>query len=107
MPDGHPEEFDEDMATPLCDLSHTSTCSPCDAIFTYTDKDIDLISDELGISWGASKTIPFGTVVPYLGFVWNLDMHTVAIPAEKVSQCDQRMGEEANAHLGRGTEVIQ
>jgi len=83
MPDGCLEEFDEDMATPLCDLSHTSTCSPHDAIFAYTDKDIDLLSDELGIPWENPKTIPFGSVIPYLGFIWDLDTCSVAIPAEK------------------------
>jgi len=83
MPDGCPEEFDEDMATPLCDLSDTSACSPHDARFAYADKDIDLLSDELGIPWETSETIPFGAVVPYLSFVWDLDMRTVAIPVEK------------------------
>ena len=83
MPDGRPEEFDEDMATPLCDFSHTSAHSPDDAIFTYADQDIDLLSDELGIPWETSKTIPFGSIVPYLGFLWDLNMRSVAIPAEK------------------------
>lgn len=83
MPDGRYEEFDEDMATPLRDLSETSTRSPSDAIFTYADADIDLLSEELGIPWESSKTIPFATVVPYLGFLWDLDARTVAIPAEK------------------------
>ena len=83
MPDGCPEEFDEDMATPLCDFSHTSAHSPDNAIFTYADQDIDLLSDELGIPWETSKTIPFGPIVSYLGFLWNLDTRSVAIPAEK------------------------
>ena len=83
MLDGHPEELNKDMTTPLCNLSHTSTCSSHDAIFTYTDKDINLISDELGILWETSKTIPFDTVVPYLGFVWNLNACTVPVPVEK------------------------
>ena len=83
MPDGHLEEFDEEMATPLCDLSHTSACSPHDTIFAYDDKDIDLLSDELGIPWETSKTIPFGSVIPYLSFVWDLNTCSVAIPAEK------------------------
>ena len=83
MPDGRPEEFDEDMATPLCDFSHASARSSDDAIFTYTDQDIDLLSDELGIPWETSKTIPFRSIVPYLGFVWDLNARSVAIPAEK------------------------
>ena len=83
MPDGCPEEFDKDMATPLHNLSHVSTHSPRDALFTYADTDIDLHSDKLGIPWEASKMIPFRPVVPYLGFIWDLDMCTVAIPEEK------------------------
>lgn len=83
MPDGRPEEFDEDMASPIRDLSSVSAHSANDALFTYADEDIDLLSDELGIPWESSKTIPFGSVVPYLGFVWDLEARTVAIPAEK------------------------
>ena len=83
MPDGCPEEFDEDMATPLCDFSHTSACSPDNAIFTYADQDVDLLSDKLGILWETSKTIAFGPIVPYLGFLWDLNTCSVAIPVEK------------------------
>jgi len=87
MLDGHPEEFDENMATPLRDLSHTSIRPPGDTLFTYADMDIDLLSKELGIPWESSKTIPFGEVVPYLGFVWDLNACTVAIPTEKKLKC--------------------
>jgi len=83
MPNGRPEEFDKNMATPLRDLSHTSACSPNDALYTYTDNDIDDLSERLGIPWEVSKSIPFGSVVPYLSFIWDLDTRTVAVPAEK------------------------
>ena len=83
MPNGRSEEFDEDMANPLQDLSSTSERSQEDALFTYADDDIDRLSDELGIPWETSKTIPFGSMVSYLGFVWDLDARTVAISAEK------------------------
>jgi len=83
MPDGCPEEFDEDMATPLSDLSHTAAHSPDDAPFTYTSVDIDLLSEELGIPWESSKMVPFGFVVPYLSFIWDLNTHMVEIPEEK------------------------
>ena len=45
--------------------------------------DIDLLSDELGIPWETSKTIPFRSIVPYLDFVWDLNACSVAIPVEK------------------------
>jgi hypothetical protein len=80
MEDGRLEEFDEDNSSPLQLLSSRS--SP-DSLYTYTDKDIDRISDFLGIPWEPSKTIPFGPVVPYLGFNWDLDVKIVALPDTK------------------------
>ena len=69
MPDGWPEEFDEDMAT-LYVISYVSPLTfSFDAVFTYADTDIDHISEMLSIPWESSKTVPFGFVVPYLGFV--------------------------------------
>ena len=65
MPNGRPEEFDEDMASPLCDLSSVSACPPNDALFTYADININNLSETLGIPWEVSKSIPFGSVVPY------------------------------------------
>lgn len=41
------------------------------------------ISEMLGIPWESSKTVPFGFVVPYLGFIWDLKARTVAIPESK------------------------
>jgi hypothetical protein len=83
MPDGRPEEFDEDMSFPLRNLSSLSLRLTDDAQFTYADADIDRISNELGIPWEHSKTVPFSNVVPYLGFVWNLTARTVEVPLEK------------------------
>ena len=83
MPDGRPEEFDKDMVAPLCDLTNASTRHPDDASFTYADVDIDLLSEELSIPWELSKMIPFSMVVTYLGFLWDLNARTVAVPTEK------------------------
>ena len=83
MPDGRPEEFNEDMAAPLCNLTNASMCHPDDTSFTYADVDIDLLSEELGIPWESSKMIPFSMVVPYLGFLWDLNARTVVVPTEK------------------------
>ena len=82
MPNGCSEEFDEDMASPLQDLSGNLECSPEDTLFTYVDNDIDHLSNELSIPWEMSKTIPFRSMVSYLGFIWDLDVHTVAISVE-------------------------
>ena len=52
-------------------------------IFTYCDKDIDLISEQLSIPWEPSKTVPFSPIIPYLGFNWNLPEHMVTITENK------------------------
>ena len=83
MPDRCLKEFDEAMAAPLCDLTNTSTHPPSDASFTYADVDINLLSEELGIPWELSNMIPFAMVVPYLGFLWDLNACMVAVPMEK------------------------
>jgi len=83
MPDGKPEEFDEDCSAMLRDLSENLPCSAADSDYSYSDHDIDEVSARLGIKWEESKTIPFGFLVPYLGFEWNLKDRTVSIPEKK------------------------
>ena len=83
LPDDSPAEFDEDAACPLADHSSLPNRSDLDALFTYCDTDIDSISGQLGIPWEPSKTIPFSSSVPYLGFDWNLAERTVAITEKK------------------------
>ena len=83
LPSGHAEEFDEDCSTPLQDLSNRSPRSPDDQKFAYADADIDRISARLGVVWQASKSVPFGTEVPYLGFRWDLHARKVYLPDEK------------------------
>ena len=83
MPDGLPEEFDEDASFPVLDLSQTSPRSPADAEFSHCLADIDALSQVLGIPWESSKDIPFGTLVPYIGFTWDLVALTVSIPDAK------------------------
>jgi hypothetical protein len=83
MPDGSPAEFDEDAACPIADFSSLPNRSDVDASFTYSDADIDLISGQLGIPWEPSKTIPFASSVPFLGFDWNLSDRTVALTEKK------------------------
>ena len=83
MPDDSPAEFDEDAACPITDHSSLSNRSQPDSLFTYCDADIDHISGQLGIPWEPSKTIPFSSTVPYLGFDWDLSERTVAISEKK------------------------
>ena len=71
------------MAAPLCNLTKASTHHPDNTSFNYADVDIDLLSEELSIPWELSKMIPFSMVVPYRGFLWDLNACTVAVPTEK------------------------
>ena len=83
LPDGSTEEFDEDCSVPLKDLANASPCSEKDLDFAYADADIDEISSRLGIQWEPSKSIPFGSEVPYLGFRWDLRARVVFLLDEK------------------------
>jgi hypothetical protein len=83
MPDDSPAEFDEDAACPIVDHSSLPDRSEHDSLFTYCDADIDRISAQLGIPWEPSKSIPFASKVPYLGFDWDLSERTVAITEKK------------------------
>ena len=45
--------------------------------------DIDAVSDDLGIPWEKTKDIPFSTMVPFIGFLWDLDARTVSLSDSK------------------------
>ena len=83
LPDGSLAEFDEDASCAFSDLSARSPRPLHDASFTYSDADIDALSEHLGIPWEPTKTVPFGEEVPYLGFIWNLATRSVSIPEGK------------------------
>ena len=83
LPNGQPEEFDENCAMPLQDLANASPRSVKDQSFAYADEDIDRISQRLGIRWEHSKTVTFGSEVPYLGFLWDLHNREVHLREEK------------------------
>jgi len=50
---------------------------------SYADADIDTQSERLGIRWEAFKTVPFGTEVPYLGLLWDLNARSVCLLERK------------------------
>ena len=83
LPEGSQEEFDEDCSASLLDLAENSSRSAKDCDFPYAEADIDKISAHLGIRWEPSKSIPFGTEVPYLGFRWDLQARMVHLLDEK------------------------
>lgn len=83
LPNGWIEEFGDDMAFSVHDLSSQSPRSVEDACFSCCMADIDLISHELGIPWDPSKDQPWLEEVIFTGFVWNLTSNTVTIRDEK------------------------
>ena len=83
LPDGSPSEFDEDCGTSFEDLAGESPHAAEDELFSYSDADINVLLEHLGIWWEVSKLVLFRTEVPFLGFLWNLHMHTVCLLEKK------------------------
>ncbi len=52
-------------------------------MFTYNFKDIDAISQDLGILWKLKKDIPFSSSFPFTGLVWNLQAQTISLSPQK------------------------
>ena len=82
LPNDQPEEFVEDMSLPLKDL-FADQGEPSSSIFSYSMENVDAISARLGVPWEHSKDIPFGNVVPFIGFEWDLDNKTVKLQEKK------------------------
>jgi hypothetical protein len=78
-----PERFTEDLAYPLRALATGAGDDPADAEFAYSMRDIDSISSELGLIWGAGKTRAFAAENPYMGFGWDVQSKVVSITEEK------------------------
>lgn len=83
LPDGRVEEFDEDMAFPVRDLSGESPRSEHDKLFTYNFDDIDAVTKPLGYVWELAKDYPFASEVPFTGLIWHLDNRVVSVGREK------------------------
>ena len=83
LPNDQTEEFDEDMSCPLGDLSQSSPRSDHDQQFSYNIKDIDDISNQLGIPWELSKDVPFSSQPTFIGLIWDLAARTVMLTETK------------------------
>ncbi len=81
--DGYTEELDEDFEIPIADLSKSSPRPAEEAKFSCNKSDIDEISQQLGIPWQAEKDTPWGQVITFTGFVWNLAEKTVSLASGK------------------------
>lgn len=83
LPDDQIEEYNNDHAFPLHDLSPSSPRSPTDQGFCYNIDDIDRISTDLGIPWETSKDIPFSDQPTFIGLTWDLTNRTVRLAKSK------------------------
>ena len=82
LPNDQVEEFAEDMAMLLRDLSSLQKETMITE-YAYSMKDVDDISARLGVPWERSKDIPFATIVPFIGFDWDLEKKTVSLQTKK------------------------
>ena len=83
FPDGKFDEFDEDCQFPIQDLTSSSPQASDDVSFTYGFNDINNISNALGLIWETSKDIPFTMHPTFIGFKWDIKMHSVSLPQHK------------------------
>ena len=51
--------------------------------YSYDVHEIFKLSADLGIPWGADKCIDHAFQAVYLGFLWDLEAHTVSLPEDK------------------------
>jgi hypothetical protein len=86
LQDGSHEEFNEDCAHPIRDLSRSSQRTEHDANFTYNLDDINAIFQSLGTPWEISKDQPFNHSTTYIGFVWNLRDRIVSLSPKKTKK---------------------
>jgi hypothetical protein len=83
LPDGQPEEFDDDFRFPIIDYSGYSPRSAEDSLYTYAICDIDRISNKLGYIWEHEKDILFCFDPIFFGFQWHLLTLKVSVPNNK------------------------
>jgi hypothetical protein len=80
------KEFSKDYSQPIQDLSHDSPRSEHDHVFCYNLQDINDLSTYLGIIWQLEKDQPFAQCTIYIGFLWDLNLHTVSLSPPKVEK---------------------
>ena len=58
-------------------------------VFSYSLKDIDQISEQLGIPWQKKKDCDFSDSFTFTGFLWNIPLRTVTLPEAKKAKYRQ------------------
>ena len=84
------EHFAEDFSFPIRLIRN---CKSQNIIFLYSLKEIDKITDLLGILWETSKDVPFNSVIGFTGLSWDLDQKSVALPEVKREKYNQAISD--------------
>lgn len=84
------EHFAEDLAYPI---KHIHNHQSGDLLYPYGFKEIDELTKPLGIPWESSKDVPFNQTVPFIGFLWNLELKKVILPEPKKEKYRQAIRE--------------
>jgi hypothetical protein len=80
LPSDQTEEFAEDMSAPICNLPLRDEGIPK---LAFSIEDVDEVTAKLGIPWERTKDVPFSTMVPFIGFAWDLENKTVILQERK------------------------
>jgi hypothetical protein len=56
---------------------------------SWTEQDFVNLTARIGVPWSPEKTKKFVTTQRYIGFDWNLETKTVALPAEKLARIQE------------------
>jgi hypothetical protein len=99
------DELNEDCGKPILDLSHQSSRSKHDTLFTYCLDDINQISDSLG-----KIQRPTFRLVDHLHRFCLGSKLALSISScqknRKIQECDQRMAKPAHPHAKRRTTTV-
>ena len=76
--------------------------------YPYGFKQINGITDPLGIPWETSKDVQFSHIIPFIGFSWDLQQKEVSLPESKKAKYTQAILEwrECETHMLEDTRKL-
>ena len=74
-------------------IKHIRNCRSREGSFPFSFKEINEITDPLGIPWEKSKDTPFSPVIVFAGLLWDLDLKRVSLPESKKEKYVQAISE--------------
>ena len=83
LADVGPEHFAEDLTFPIL---HLRSYHDNNLTFPYGFKEINEVTDPLGVPWEMSKDTPFSSRVVFAGLSWDIEQKTVSLPPVKMEK---------------------